>query len=165
MKVNISNILKVNGESLDIEREEVLEGFDELGDDFVFDTPVKLNCKFTNMGGIVKMEGHLKVDYVVKCSRCLTNIRSSLEADLKEEFAQEGQIEDNDNYIYCDKVIELDKVLKDNIILNLPARQICSADCKGLCPKCGVNLNTEICSCSKEETDPRMEALKDFFKN
>ncbi len=163
MKVDISNILKVNGAALDVDREEVLEGFDELEDDFVFDTPVKLNCKFTNMGGIVKMDGHLKVDYLVKCSRCLKDVRSSLEADLEEEFAQEGQIEDNDCYIYNDKVIVLDKVLKDNIILNLPARQMCRADCQGLCSKCGVDLNTERCSCSEEELDPRMEALKNFF--
>ena len=163
MKVDISNILKLNGASLDVDMEEIPEGFDELEDGFVFDTPVNLNCKFTNMGGIVKMDGHLKVDYWVKCSRCLKDVRSSLEVDLEEEFAQEGQIEDDDCYVYSDKVIVLDKVLKDNIILNLPARQMCRADCIGLCPKCGVDLNTERCSCSEEEIDPRMEALKNFF--
>lgn len=165
MKVDISNILKVNGASLDVELEEVLEGFDSLDDEFVFDTPVKLVCRFTNIGGIVKLEGHFKTEYVVKCSRCLKDVRSSVEADLKEEFAEEGQIKDEDCYTYMDKVIMLDKVLKDNIILNLPAKQVCSDDCKGICADCGVNLNEESCSCSKEEFNPRMEALKDFFKN
>ena len=164
MKVDISEILKVNGASLDVEMEELLDDFDEL-DEFVFDTPVKVKCRLTNIGGIVKMDGHLKVDYKVKCSRCLKDIQSSLEAELKEEFAQEGQTEDDDIYIYTDKVIVLDKVLKDNIILNLPARQICKDDCKGLCPKCGIDLNTGRCNCSEEKIDPRMEALKNFFKD
>jgi len=165
MKVDISNILKVNGESLNVELEEVLEGFDKLEEAYVFDAPVKLDCKFTNIGGIIKMEGHLNVGYLAKCSRCLKDVQSFLEIDLKEEFTREGQIEDNDNYVYDDKVIVLDKVLKDNIILNLPARQLCKDDCKGLCSKCGADLNNGRCSCNKEELDPRMEALKDFFKN
>jgi len=163
MKVDISDILKVSGASLTVEMEELIDGFDEL-DEFIFDTPVKLNCRLTNMGGIVKMEGHLMVDYKVKCSRCLKDIQSSLRAELKEEFAQEGQTEDDDRYTYADKVIVLDNVLKDNIILNLPARQLCRDDCKGLCPKCGIDLNNGRCNCSEEETDPRMEVLKNFFK-
>jgi uncharacterized protein len=163
MKVDISDILKVNGASLDVDREEVLKGFDELEDDFVIDMPVKLKCRFTNMGDIVKMDGRLKVDYLVKCSRCLKDVRSSLEVDLEEEFAREGQIEDEDCYVYSDKVVLLDKVLKDNIILNLPTRHMCRVDCKGLCPKCGAELNTKRCSCNEEEMDPRMEALKNFF--
>ena len=88
-----------------------------------------------------------------------------VEAELKEEFAKEGQLKNDDCYIYTNKVIVLDKVLKDNIILNLPAKQMCSYDCKGLCLECGVDLNNERCSCSKEELDPRMETLKNFFKN
>jgi len=164
MKVDISEILKVNGASLDVEMEELLDDFDEL-DEFVFDTPVKVKCRLTNIGGIVKMDGHLKVDYKVKCSRCLKDIQSSLEAELKEEFAQEGQTEDDDIYVYSDKVIVLDKVLKDNIILNLPAKQICKEDCKGLCPKCGIDLNIGRCNCNEEKIDPRMEALKNFFKD
>lgn len=164
MKVDISNILKVNGASLDVELEEMLEGFTGAGGDFVFDTPVKVNCRFSNMGGIVKMDGHFKIGYLVKCSRCLKDVRSSVEADLKEEFVQEGQLKDDDSYTYSDKVIVLDKVLIDNIILNLPVKQVCSEDCKGLCTECGVDLNIHKCSCLKEEYNPRMEALKDFFK-
>jgi len=164
MKVDISDILKVNGASMDVEKEEALEGFDSFNE-FVFDTPVKLSCKLTNLGGIVKMDGHLKVDYRVKCSRCLKDIRSSLEAELKEEYVQDGQIEDDDRYIYNDKVIVLDKALIDNIILNLPSRQVCKVDCKGLCSKCGTDLNTVGCNCGEEEIDPRMEALKNFFKD
>jgi uncharacterized protein len=165
MKVDISNILKVNGATLEFEVEEVLEGLSGLEDGFTFDTPVKLNCRFTNKVGIVEMEGHFRVGYTTKCSRCLKDVKSLVEADLKEEFAEEGQLKNDDCYIYANKAIVLDKVLKDNIILNLPVKQMCSEDCKGLCLECGVDLNNERCSCSKEELDPRMEALKDFFKN
>lgn len=164
MKVDISNILKVNGASLDVEMEEKLDGFDKFNE-FIFDAPVKLNCRLTNMGGIVKIDGHFKLDYKVKCSRCLKDIQSSLEAELKEEFVREGQVEDDETYIYNDKIIVLDKVLMDNILLNLPARQICRVDCKGLCPSCGVDLNVEKCNCYEEDIDPRMEALKNFFRN
>lgn len=165
MKVDISNILKINGASQNVEFNEVMEGFNLVLDDFSFDEPVSFKGSLVNIGGIIKLEGDLRALYITKCSRCLKDIKSEVLVTVKEDFIEEGKDKDDEAYTYQGKYVELDKVLKDNIILNLPAKQICEGECKGLCPKCGNNLNDKDCECRDEEINPRMEALKDFFKN
>jgi uncharacterized protein len=50
-------------------------------------------------------------------------------------------------------------VLREQVLLSLPARTLCQPDCKGLCPRCGVNRNETACSCDTGPSDPRWEAL------
>jgi uncharacterized protein len=53
----------------------------------------------------------------------------------------------------------LEDVLREQVLLSLPARTLCKADCKGLCPHCGVDRNTQTCTCAEAEFEPRWEAL------
>lgn len=165
MKVDISQILKVNGSSLNVEFNELLESFNTLHDDLAITNPVSFTGTFVNIGGLIKLDGKLEAYYTVKCSRCLKNLNSRIDLEIKEEFIEEGKQKEDEIYTYQGKSIELDKVLSDNIILNLPSKQVCDNNCKGLCPVCGIDLNVQDCKCKEESTDPRMEALKDFFKN
>ncbi len=55
--------------------------------------------------------------------------------------------------------VDLDDLVREQILLALPTRQLCRDDCKGLCPTCGANLNQTTCDCSAEEIDPRFAAL------
>ncbi|MDD6168654.1 MAG: DUF177 domain-containing protein, partial [Lachnospiraceae bacterium] len=48
-------------------------------------------------------------------------------------------------------------------LVNWPAKVLCKPDCKGICPKCGTNLNLETCDCEQGELDPRMAAFQDVF--
>ena len=82
---------------------------------------------------------------------------------IKENFVSiESDVED-ESYTYEGKYVEIDKALKDNIVLNLPMKQLCKKECKGLCPKCGKNLNETACDCKEDDINLKMEALKDFF--
>ena len=58
----------------------------------------------------------------------------------------------------------LEDVLKEQILLALPVKQLCRANCKGLCPQCGKNLNVESCNCVTAMPDPRWSALEDIRK-
>ena len=61
--------------------------------------------------------------------------------------------------------IDLAPVVRDVVIAALPIRNLCRPDCKGLCPKCGADLNQADCGCDREVVDPRLAALKDWMKN
>jgi Predicted metal-binding, possibly nucleic acid-binding protein len=63
---------------------------------------------------------------------------------------------------YQGEGLELDDVLREQLLLALPLKAICREDCKGLCPHCGRNLNAEQCNCSEPIEDPRWTALKDI---
>ncbi len=62
--------------------------------------------------------------------------------------------------VYSGKVIELDPILREQIVLALPRYPVCKDDCKGLCPVCGANLNDRECGCDRHVPDPRWAALK-----
>jgi uncharacterized protein len=61
--------------------------------------------------------------------------------------------------------LDLTQLVREQILLNVPEQIYCTEDCKGLCEKCGGNLNLVDCNCKDEEIDPRWEALKNLKDN
>ena len=59
--------------------------------------------------------------------------------------------------------LDIDKMVYDEILVNWPMKVLCREDCKGICKKCGTNLNVKTCDCEKSELDPRMAAIQDIF--
>jgi len=56
--------------------------------------------------------------------------------------------------------IDLDEYIRDYAVLAVPMKNLCSEDCKGLCSKCGKNLNEGTCNCNEENIDPRWESIQ-----
>mgnify|MGYP003310292303 CR=1 FL=1 len=79
-------------------------------------------------------------------------ITDKLENEDEEEFL-----------LMTDSAIDIEDVVRSALILELPSRYLCREDCKGLCSKCGKDLNTGSCSCDTKDRDPRWDVLKDFF--
>lgn len=165
MKFSVSSILKIDSAQLPIEVNKLIEGLNTISDDLSFKSPISFKGTILNNGGILKLSGKLSTLYKSKCSRCLNDVETEININIIEDFFKEGTIEEEEAYTYKGEYVELEKVFKDNIILNLPTKQVCSEQCKGLCPYCGVSLNEETCDCENEETDPRLEVLKKYFNN
>lgn len=110
--------------------------------------------------------------FEVPCARCLDPVRHSLGADFDLIFrplgADAGPTEralgapDTEIGYYQGDGLVLEDVLREQVLLTLPARSLCRTDCKGLCPRCGHNLNTESCTCDTAPVDPRWTALSDL---
>ena len=115
--------------------------------------------------GMLKLIGKLRVNYSTLCFRCLKEVSGCLDIAVNENFVTADKAEDIEAYTYEGKFIEIDKMLVDNIILNIPMKQVCSQECKGLCQRCGSNLNEKSCDCKDDDINPNMEALKNYFKN
>ena len=78
----------------------------------------------------------------------------------------ENDSEDNDDYIISnDGYIDADEALTEQILLELPLKHLCKEDCKGLCPKCGTDLNKSTCNCETKEPDPRFDVLRKLLEN
>ncbi|HHV29637.1 YceD family protein [Acetivibrio mesophilus] len=163
MKIDISNILKHNGASLNLDFNETVGVNEFMPEEFDFSEPISFKGTLVNAGGIINLDGVLWVTYRTKCSRCLKDIESKMHIVVKEDFVEEGNDKAEEEYTYQGKFLELEKVMIDNIILNLPVKQVCDEACKGYCPKCGADLNENECKCINEDIDPRMEVFKNFF--
>ncbi len=164
MKVDVSDIIGNNGALMEIAIEdEPVEKKPVEG--YFIDGKLLFKGTITNRDDILLLDGSLKTTYKSECYRCLKPVSGTLDIVIKENFINIDDAEHNDMYYFNGKILDISKALYDNIILNLPMKQLCSNNCQGLCSKCGGNQNNEKCDCVSNEIDPRMEGLKDFFDN
>jgi uncharacterized protein len=109
----------------------------------------------------------LKVQGVLaqECRRCLDPVDVRVDEDLDLLFAPKDESEEMDE----DKVrplpehldeLDLLDSIREEMILSQSVLALCKPDCRGLCPQCGINLNEDRCHCSREEADPRWDALR-----
>ena len=165
MRVNVSDIIKIEGAGIDIAFCDDLPGLKEFDVSVKFKPPFKFSGRIVNLGSLLKLSGVLHFEYSANCVRCLCNVDSSDDIELEESFVEAASSDDSDAYTFEGNVVDIDKPLIDNMILALPMTTICREDCKGLCKPCGNNLNIKNCNCQERGiVDPRMEILKDFFK-
>ncbi len=105
----------------------------------------------------------------LQCRRCLEKIRQPVQEEVtlvwapRDEF-QTAEGEEDAGEI---RVLELDSneldvtpAIREEVVLARPVYAVCRQDCKGLCPRCGVNRNEETCDCVLDEPDPRWDALR-----
>jgi len=131
------NIHRIPPEGLTLE-EEIAASDLELDTDIItFKEPIKARAQVSRITNSITVLLNLSYLTWVSCSRCLN--------DFCRDFDKDVQL----NYI-ADKsepTIDLDSDIRDEIILGYPIKPLCKPDCKGLCPKCGKNLNEGSCQC------------------
>lgn len=127
--------------------------------------PVRVTGSVTNHAGAVTIDALAQVAYYTQCDRCLTDITERLDVQFSNMLATETAGDVDDDIIVCeDQTLDLDELVIINIILNLSMKHLCSPDCKGLCPKCGKNLNEGDCGCEKGYVNPVFSQLKDLIQ-
>lgn len=136
----------------------------ELYFDKPFVSPVSVKGEVFNRAGVVTLTYTVSFVLKLSCDRCLDNFSRDFSFTINQILVTSLNT-DNDEYILVeDGALDLDELVMSDILLNLPAKLLCSKDCKGLCQKCGINLNRQSCHCDKREVDPRLEVLGEFLK-
>jgi uncharacterized protein len=95
-----------------------------------------------------------------ECSRCLDELNTPVEVDFQELFAYSGTEEDD--FRVLDEQIDLEPVIRDAIVLSLPFQPVCSEDCLGLCPECGVKLAEDPNHAHEQQVNARWTELLKF---
>ena len=117
----------------------------------------------------IRLRGEFQGKFEIPCARCVEAVQVPLEAEFDLIFrpaeadaeAPERSItapETEIGYYQGDSLL-LEDVLREQVLLSLPVRTLCKPDCKGLCPRCGQNRNSQPCHCDEGPSDPRWEAL------
>lgn len=167
---NVSQLLKSEigqTRSYDFEGREALD----LGDGTA--TGIHGHAKFTLTN--FEILAHIRASGVLHltCSRCLEPFTASMSVQFDEEFVPSIDINsglptaipisDTALPISSDHMIDLGEAIRQQFLLTMDLIPVCSRDCRGLCPTCGVNLNTEICRCPPPEPAHPFEVLKDLI--
>ncbi len=136
--------------------------FSEQQESFV--TPVQANIIVRNRAGMIVLEADTGFTYRFPCDRCGSQTDRKYAYRFHHILVTELSDESGDDYIQApDYKLDTVSLLRDDILLELPSKFLCKESCKGLCPKCGKNLNEGECSCEKREIDPRLAVLKQLL--
>ena len=135
-----------------------------------FPSPMKVRGDITNTAGYMRMTLDATLLYQAECARCLTPVSGEFTFSLEKTVATrellDGIEEDKlDDYaIIEDGFLDIDQQILDQLEMEFPSRFLCSDNCKGLCQRCGKNLNEGSCDCGKGEIDPRLAPLQKILE-
>lgn len=133
--------------------------------------PPEVSGRVHTSGHEVRLRGRITARAEVDCDRCLKSVETPVETefdvsyvpeeDYRASEAAELQEEDLGLSVFDGETIDVDELVREQLLLALPSRALCTEECKGLCPTCGADLNSDAaCGCEAKEVDPRWAGLK-----
>ena len=154
MRLDLREIIHVPGASLPFSFQLDLSQEEFFGEHPI-PRPVTVEGSVKNIADVLVLEGEAKslLDYT--CDRCMSGFNREKTVPLSFLLAEPLEGED-------DGEIDVGELAYTAFILDMDTKHLCSEDCKGLCPGCGVNLNQEPCRC-KKQADPRWAALEQLL--
>ena len=158
MLLNVKPILHTPGKRLDFQFELDLSDM-EFSGRYPISRPVAVSGEVRNTAGILELTLNARSTLDAVCDRCGKAFVQEKDVLFACMLAEELQNEENDEIVLLeDGMVDVGDLARTAFILDMDTKTLCSEDCKGLCPRCGADLNLGPCSC-KKETDPRLAAL------
>lgn len=142
--INISGALKNPGQAYPVNLAFAFDPVEIMGDEVRF-SDVRFEGEYLSAKDEISLSGTVTAKAHSRCANCLTDVMVDISADLDAEFARGGDGEDK----YPLEGYEIDPApaVREAVLLELPIRFLCREDCKGICPVCGKNRNTDLCTC------------------
>jgi uncharacterized protein len=135
---------------------------------------IRFRGRIVRQGEDFVVRGVAAATLVLACARCLELTEVPVEARLEALFLPRGAEESGEGagaevvirpeddlvMMHDGHTLDIGEVLRDSLLVQVPYKPLCRADCRGLCPTCGVNLNEEVCGCKQQTVDPRLRVLE-----
>ena len=171
IKIPIHDILASAG-NCDVASEHLDEvSYDVGADTYAIPAGIDIDYTLSNVGDAILLTGSARARVHTECARCLAEVTEELDGDLEGYYLidPESVPEDRDagefSYVLPDESVDISDAVLAALVVETPVAFLCNEDCKGLCPKCGADLNEGPCGCAEDEYDPMnpFYALKDLF--
>ena len=147
--LDVSRALKNPGQVFPFEAEIEIAPMEVLSDPVHF-VDVRAEGEYLCPGdNRISVKAEVSARAETRCSRCLEPICVAVRATVDAVYDRQPDPEDPDLYSFEASTIELTDAVRDALLLELPMRSLCSEDCRGLCPVCGINLNKGTCTCQE----------------
>ena len=169
MRIELENLEHGKSDFTHVYQPDELGAFDErVG----LIEPVNVSGKVRLAGTKVFVNGHIETRARVECDRCLQPIELPVKTDFDLQYITGGDYESSGAAelteeemgvaVFDGEAIDVDEIVKEQVLLAVPTRMLCRPDCKGICPDCGIDRNTGECACATKDVDPRWAALKNL---
>ncbi len=165
MQIDLSKLFEREGSELNISCPFEAESISFGGETFevVNKSEVELEIRHSHNRQI-SARGHVLLRLGMPCSRCLKMVEVPFELEPETEISMNHPADSEDEMPYVSGYsLDVDLFVLDELYVNMPMQVLCKEDCKGLCPKCGKDLNGGDCGCDKTVLDPRMAKILDIF--
>ena len=164
MLLNVKPILHTPGKRLDFQFELDLSDM-EFSGRYPISRPVAVSGEVRNTAGILELTLNARSTLDAVCDRCGKAFKQDKDVPFACMLAEELQNEDSDEIVLLeDGQVDAGELAREAFVLGMDTKTLCSEDCKGLCPRCGADLNLGPCSC-KKEVDPRLAVLAKLLEN
>ena len=169
MQIHLSDITDSEGKHIQLQLDLELDKISfQMGDYPILEkTPVEL--EITNTGNkVLELKGTGSVIVGIPCDRCLEQVAVKIpyeidqKLDMKKSDTERVQDLDENDYL-TGMDLDVDRLVYLEVLMSWPLKVLCKEDCKGICSRCGKNLNEGPCGCAEEPKDPRMAAISDIF--
>lgn len=142
--------------------------FEEFSGEKIQNSP-EVHLTLMNVGkGKAIVKGNALLEFVLPCDRCLKLVKTQVELDFEREILAPELVTDEDTkedqHFVEDYELDMEALLIEEVQLSWPSKVLCDEDCKGICKKCGKNLNEGACECDDFVPDVRLANLMDIFK-
>lgn len=170
MLIDLSNVFHQEGKEKSWEVPFECRAYRQAGEEYpvVSSAPIKITVK--NLGERkLALSGSTEVTLSIPCARCLepVDLPSKLtfdqELDMRAGEEASGEMLDEQPFL-SGYTLDADQLVCNELALSLPMKVLCKEDCKGICNRCGANLNHGICGCDTRSQDPRMAVIQEIFK-
>ena len=169
MRIELENLEGGKGDFAHVYQPDELNPIDERVN---LTEPAAVTGKVRLSGNEVFVNGHIDTRLRVECDRCLQPVELPVNADFALEYISGADYESTETAelteaelsvsVFDGEAIDVDEIVKEQILLTVPTRMLCREDCKGICPECGTDRNTAECNCVTKDIDPRWAALKNL---
>lgn len=162
--IDVADVLEAVGDEKPIDGEYVFKSVGPAETPIAFASPVRISGKIENVGSGLLVTGDLSTSLKVSCSRCLETAEIKIDQSFGDMLYPVGSQPDEEDFVYEGRQVDLGPMIEEITMLAVPIKPLCRADCKGLCGRCGANLNEGPCGCPPENVDMRLAKLKEFFE-
>src|ERR1051326_9457729 len=174
MRIELVNLEHGRGDFSHVYQPDELGSFDgragSLDERVALIEPATVKGTVRVAGTEVFVNGHIETRAAVECDRCLKQVELPVDADFELEYVTgqtyasntAAELTENDLSVsvFDGETIDVDEIVKQQILLAVRTRTLCQPDSKGTCPECGNDKNIGDCDCETKDVDPRWAALK-----
>jgi uncharacterized protein len=161
LRIDVHDLLRAPGTSRRVELAAPMDDLDLSGGHL--EGPVTVAGRLDGLVEGIWFDGFVSGDYGLECVRCLTPVTVPFDLEAAELFSSDVAAGSDEGYPLAGEQIDFEPLVRDVVILGLPARPLCSDDCLGLCAQCGTNRNEGQCDCRVETGHPAFQQLRDVF--
>ena len=165
MKLNLTRIAREPGAVLPLDFELDLSQVEWNGQR-PFSRSLRVTGRVRNMAGALMLTARLSSVLSLVCDRCARPFEREKTVEYETLLAFELESGESDDIVLLDAdgELDLDALMEEIFLLEMDTKNLCSEDCRGLCPGCGADLNVESCRC-KREIDPRLAKLAQLLED